>query len=61
MRRQRCLTKSILRLPRAAAHRRFRSANSAKAFIEESQKDQGSMNFASVGAGTTHHLTQRRA
>jgi tripartite-type tricarboxylate transporter receptor subunit TctC len=32
-------------------------ANSAKEFIEEAKKDKGNINFASVGAGTTHHLT----
>ena len=32
-------------------------ATSVKEFIEEAKKEQGNMNYASVGAGTTHHLT----
>jgi tripartite-type tricarboxylate transporter receptor subunit TctC len=32
-------------------------ANSVKEFIEEARKANGQMSYASVGAGTTHHLT----
>jgi tripartite-type tricarboxylate transporter receptor subunit TctC len=32
-------------------------ATNVKAFIDEAKKAQGQMNYASVGAGTTHHLT----
>lgn len=32
-------------------------ATTVKELIEEAKKEQGKMNYASVGAGTTHHLT----
>jgi tripartite-type tricarboxylate transporter receptor subunit TctC len=32
-------------------------ATTVKEFIEEAKKEQGKMSYASVGAGTTHHLT----
>ena len=32
-------------------------ATNVKEFIEEAKKEQGKMSYASVGAGTTHHLT----
>jgi tripartite-type tricarboxylate transporter receptor subunit TctC len=32
-------------------------ANNVKEFIEEARKANGQMSYASVGAGTTHHLT----
>lgn len=32
-------------------------ATTVKELIEEAKKDQGNMSYASVGAGTTHHLT----
>ena len=32
-------------------------ATTVKEFIDEAKKEQGKMSYASVGAGTTHHLT----